>query len=68
MTTERDPEFITALEQSVKVYRRLIGKRDSVTDDHARDTLDRIARKMRDAWREYPGGGDLHEMAFGKPE
>ena len=60
MPSEFEPE------QLVDQYRDVITRLDSAADEPAKAEWQGVAKRMRQAWREWQGEDSLHEMAFGE--
>jgi hypothetical protein len=41
--------------------------RETATDELGKAEWQGVAKRLREAWREWQGKDSLHEMAFGEP-
>jgi hypothetical protein len=57
---DADPEAI------VVKYRDVTSRMESAADELGRAEWQGVARRLRQAWREWQGEDSLHEMAFGE--
>jgi hypothetical protein len=51
----------------IERYRDVMAMRETATDALGRAEWDGVAKRLREAWRDWQGEDSLHEMAFGEP-
>jgi hypothetical protein len=52
----------------IERYRDVMALRETATDALDRAEWDGVAKRLREAWRDWQGEDSLHEMTFGEPE
>jgi hypothetical protein len=67
MTTERIDRDTLHAANSVAAYRDAIRRGEATAGQSAKHEWQRVARHLRQRWKEYNGDDDLHELAFGEP-
>jgi hypothetical protein len=53
--------------RTLDLYRNIVEECDAASDDAEKAELQRLARLLRDAWKDWQGEDSLHDMAFGEP-
>lgn len=55
-------------EKAASYYREVIAQLDAQTTDEDKATVEALAKRLRDEWKEWQGEDSLHQVAFGKRE
>ncbi|HEV8067234.1 MAG TPA: hypothetical protein VGP76_05835 [Planctomycetaceae bacterium] len=51
----------------IERYCDVMALRETATDELGKAEWQGVAKRLREAWREWQGKDSLHEMAFGEP-
>jgi hypothetical protein len=51
----------------IERYRDVMALRETATDELGTAEWEGVAKRLREAWREWQGEDSLYEMAFGEP-
>jgi len=51
----------------IERYRDVMALRDTATDELGKAEWQGVAKRLREAWRDWPGEDSLHEITFGEP-
>lgn len=51
----------------IERYRDVMALKETATDELGKAEWAGVAKRLREAWRDWQGEDSLHEMAFGEP-
>jgi hypothetical protein len=58
------PNFDTAA--AIATYRHMVALREISIDELSKEEFDGMARRLREAWKNWHGTDSLHEKTFGE--